>query len=124
MYAQLLSLVLLFVTPWTVAHQAPLSMEFFRQEYWSVLPFSAPENLPDPGISLAGGFFTTEPPGKPHLFIVSYVNSLSLSPSPSIERHMTLQEGYSSCLSTIYSLLTRVFDTLPLSFGPQFYYAK
>ena len=43
--------------------------DFFRQEYWSGLPFPPPEDLPDPGIeltspALAGGFFTTEPPGK------------------------------------------------------------
>ena len=58
------------VTPWTVAHQAPLSMGFFQQEYWSGLPFPLPGDLPDPGIkpislALAGRFFTTEPPGKP-----------------------------------------------------------
>ena len=41
--------VLLFVTPWTVARQAPLSMGFSRQEYWSGLPFSPPRDLPDPG---------------------------------------------------------------------------
>ena len=40
----------LFVTPWTVAHQAPLSMGFSRQEYWTGLPFPPPGNLPDPGI--------------------------------------------------------------------------
>ena len=39
-----------FVTPWTVAHQAPLSMRFSRQEYWSRLPFPPPGDLPDPGI--------------------------------------------------------------------------
>ena len=69
MYAQSLSCVRLFVTPWTVAHQAPLSMVFPRQEYWSGLPFSPPGDLPDPGIepvslmspALAGGFFTTGP---------------------------------------------------------------
>ena len=56
---------------WTpsVAHQAPLSMEFSRQEYWSGLPLPTPGDLPDPGIkhtsrALAGGFFTTAPPGK------------------------------------------------------------
>ena len=48
--AQLLSCVLLFATPWTVAHQVPLSMEFPRQEYWSGLPFPPPGELPDPGI--------------------------------------------------------------------------
>ena len=39
-----------FVTLWTIAHQAPLSMEFSRQGYWSGLPFPPPEDLPDPGI--------------------------------------------------------------------------
>ena len=52
-----------FATPWTVAHPAPLPMGFPRQEYWSGLPFSSPEDLPDPGIefmapALAGRFFT------------------------------------------------------------------
>ena len=45
-----LSCVQLFVTPWTVAHQAPLSMEFSRQEYWSGLPLPSPGELPEPGI--------------------------------------------------------------------------
>ena len=45
-----LSRVQLFATPWTIAHQAPLSMGFSRQEYWSGLPFPPPESLPDPGI--------------------------------------------------------------------------
>ena len=59
-----------FVTAWTVAHQAPLSMMFPRQEYWSGLPFPSPDYLPDPGIkptspAFAGEFFTTEPSGKP-----------------------------------------------------------
>ena len=67
---QLLGHVQLFATPWTVAHQAPLSMGFFRQEYWSGFPFPSPGDLPDPGVEStspvsAGGFFTTEPPGKP-----------------------------------------------------------
>ena len=65
-----LNRVQLFVTPWTVAHQVPLSMGFPRQGYWSGLSFSSPEDLPNPGIepmppALASGFFTTEPPGKP-----------------------------------------------------------
>ena len=58
------------VTPWTVAHQAPPSMGFPRQEYWSGLPFPSPGDLPDPGLeavspALAGGFFSTEPQEKP-----------------------------------------------------------
>ena len=47
---KLLSRVRLFATPWTVTYQAPLSMEFSRQEYWSGLPFPSPGDLPDPGI--------------------------------------------------------------------------
>ena len=63
----------LFVIPWTAAHQAPLSVGFPRQEYWSGLPFPSPGDLPDPGMerislaspALAGGFYTAEAPGKP-----------------------------------------------------------
>ena len=47
---KLLSPIQLFATPWTVAYQAPPSMGFFRQEYWSGLPFPSPGDLPDPGI--------------------------------------------------------------------------
>ena len=62
-----LSHVQLSASPWTVGHQAPLSMEFSRREYRSGLPFPPPGDLPDPGIkpaspALAGGFFTTEQP--------------------------------------------------------------
>ena len=61
------SRVRLFVTLWAIDHQASLSMEFPREEYWSGLPFPPPRYLPDPGIepmslvspALAGGFFTT-----------------------------------------------------------------
>ena len=60
----------ILVTPWTVACQAPLSVGFSRQEYWSGLSFPPLGDLPDPEIkpispALAGGFFTTEPPRKP-----------------------------------------------------------
>ena len=63
-HAQSLSHVELFESPWTVVHQAPLSMGFPRQEYWVGLPFLPPGDLPDPGIKLtspgfAGRFFTT-----------------------------------------------------------------
>ena len=69
MNACMLSLVRLFATLWAVAHQAPLSMGFPRQEYWNGLPFSSPGDLPDPGIELtspefpacAGRLFTTKP---------------------------------------------------------------
>ena len=66
--AQLLSRVRLFATPWTIAHQVPLSMEFSRQTYWSGLPFPPPgESSPSRALvsCTAGGFFTNEPPGKP-----------------------------------------------------------
>ena len=64
---QWLSHVRFFTTPWTVTHQAPLSMGFSRQEYWSGLPFSTPRDLPDPETeftslaspAMASGFFTT-----------------------------------------------------------------
>ena len=64
-----LSCARLFETLWNVAYQAPLSMEFSRQEYWSRLPFPPPGDLTDPGIEpasryIASRFFTTEPPGK------------------------------------------------------------
>ena len=68
-----LSRVRLFTIPWTVTYQAPLSTEFFSQEYWSWLPFPTPGDLPNAVIeptslaspSLAGRFFTTVPPAKP-----------------------------------------------------------
>ena len=72
----MLSCVRLFVTPWIAAHQAPLSMGFFWQEYWSGVPFPPLGDLPDPGIkpmsptspAFVGGFFTAsatwETPGS------------------------------------------------------------
>ena len=65
-----LSRVWLFVTPWTVAYQAPPSMGFSRQEYWSGLPLPSPGDLPDPGIepgspSLQADALPYELPGKP-----------------------------------------------------------
>ena len=65
------------MTPWTVAGQAPLSMEFSRQEYWSGLPFSSPGDLPDPGIepgcpALEADSLPSEPPGK-FLFIADCI---------------------------------------------------
>ena len=65
-WVYMLSHVWLFVTPWTVAHQAPLSTGFFRPEYWSGLPFPLPGDLLNPGIkpvsltsAFVGGFFIT-----------------------------------------------------------------
>ena len=74
------SRVWLFVTPWTVAHQAPLSMEFSRQEYCSGLPFPSPGDLSNPGIkpkspALQADSVPSEPPGKPH-FVSPFLKSL------------------------------------------------
>ena len=68
--AQSLDCVQLYVTPWTVTCQAPLSMGCPRQEYWSGLPFPSPGDLSNSGTepvspALAGKFVTTEPPEKP-----------------------------------------------------------
>ena len=67
-----LSCVWLFVPPWTVTHQSPLSMGFSRQEHWSGLPFPSPGNLPHPGIkprspALHVDSLPSEPPEKPLL---------------------------------------------------------
>ena len=76
--------VWLFVTPWTVAHQTPLSMGLSRQKYWSGLPCPPPGDLPDPGIEprspespvLQVDSLPTEPPGKPPiLWYVSVIHS-------------------------------------------------
>ena len=128
----MLSRVQFFVTPQTAAHQAPLSMEFSRQEYWSGLPFHTPGKLSNPGIepmslvstafpALAGRFFTTVPLGKTHHYYylskVHYLNmegtqqiSSPLSIPPCwffIKRtHTTLEHQYISNVCT-NSLLTQ-----------------
>ena len=80
-----------FATPWTVACLALRSMEFSRQEHWNRLPFPSPGDLPNPGIepvspmspALAGEFFTTEPPGKPimYMYMCTHINTHTQSPS-------------------------------------------
>ena len=85
-----LSHVRLFATPWNVAYQAPLSMGFSRQEYWSGLPFPSPGDLPNPGIeprspSLWADALTSEPPGKPLLSIIWPSNSIPRSLSERTE---------------------------------------
>ena len=67
---KLLSRVQLFTTPWSIAHQAPQSMEFSRQEYWSGLPFPSPGDLANPGIepaspALQADALPSKPPGEP-----------------------------------------------------------
>ena len=77
-----LSRVRFFAIPWTVAHRAPPSMEFSRQEYWSGLPFPSPGDLPDPGIepgssSLRADALPSKPPGKPQMNL-----SMKQKPAP------------------------------------------
>ena len=91
-HAQSFSLAWLFATTWTVAHQASLSIEFSRQEYWNGLPFPSPGDLPDPGIkpaslALAGRFFTTESPIFYYLFSCTGLGCAmwDLVPWPGIE---------------------------------------
>ena len=75
--------VWLFATPWTVAYQAPLSMEFSRQEYWSGLPLPSPGDLPNPGVepwcpALQADVLPSELPGKPKDQIVEIKRLLLL----------------------------------------------
>ena len=79
-HACMLSRVQCFVTPWTVVHQAPLSMGFSRQEYWSGLSFPSPGDIPDPGIermspALQAASSLSEPPGKPKMQYCLFLNN-------------------------------------------------
>ena len=95
--------VQLFVNPWTVAYQAPLSMGFFRQEYWSGLPFPSPGDLPDPGMepgstALQSDSTLSEPSGKPrsaiHTQVYMYRSAIHISLffgcPPHLGQHRTL----------------------------------
>ena len=82
------SCVQLFVTPWTITHQAPLSMGFSRQEYWSGLPCPPLGDLSDPGIelralmspSLAGGSFTISATWEAHRCIIIWKINWKMKP--------------------------------------------
>ena len=78
-----LSCAQIFLTSWTVRYQAPLSMGFSRQEYWSGLPFASPGDLPDPGIEpcypiLQADSLPSEPPGMP-IFMYQFHSVQSFS---------------------------------------------
>ena len=85
-------------TPWAIAHQAPLSIGFSSQEYWSRLPFLFRRDLPNQEIKpvspvLAGRFFTTEPPGKPQnifTYIIIYKVGRVCNKMPSFRNHVKL----------------------------------
>ena len=111
-----LSHVQLFAALWTVAYQAPLSMEFSGQEYWSGLPFLIPGDLPDWGIepssiaspALAGGFFITEAPGKPQNgWLLKYRSSYFFRPHIvclTTGRLCFVQFRYDTCKASIWSI--------------------
>ena len=114
MHAQLLSHVQLFLPPWIVTCQAPLSMEFSRQEYWGGLPFPTRGDLPDPEIDpmapespvSADEFCTIAPPGK--LTLVLHVFSYNLCflfPLTPASSNLTLS-WLSFIESTVYSALS------------------
>ena len=88
---KLLSHVRLFATPWTVAYQAPPSMGFSRQECWSGLPFPSPGDLPNPGIepgspALQVDTLTSEPPGKPCVWVLDNTGMQTLSLNPCVDK--------------------------------------
>ena len=87
------SQALLFAAPWTVAHQAPPSMGFSWQEYWSGLPFPSPGNLPDPGIkpmfpALAGRVLLLSYQGGPVFDVVKFERQRNLVPTKMTSFHV------------------------------------
>ena len=102
------------VTPCIVAHQAPLSMGFPRQEYWSALQFPSPGGLPNPGTEptsppLAGRFFTAEPPGKPYCFQKT-TSDVSLGPN---RDRLEIERGTSNDHLFRTAIRIRVWSGLP-----------
>ena len=104
-HVQLLSHVQLFVTTWTLAHQAPLSMGFSRQEYWSGLPFPSPGDLPDPILNLN--------------LLHWQVDSLSLS-HPG--KHPALLLGGCNSKASAFTMLMHIWNrsSAPPCFLPRF----
>ena len=116
------------MTPWTVAHQAPLSVEFPRQEYWSGLPFPSPQDRPNPGIvpaspELAGRFFITAPSGKPMCTLICisfstclFITSFSESKKPvspylcNIYLFVQFQAILSFKIAKLYSHETQIYQ--------------
>ena len=93
---KLLSSVRLFVTPWTVAYQAPPSMEFSRPEYWSGLPFPSPEDLPYPGIE----------PGSPTL------QADTLPSEPPRNQNPAHKVLFSPCLFWLFFFKSKIINTI------------
>ena len=115
----MLSGVPLFATPWTAAHQAPLSMEFSRQEYWSGLPCPPPGDLPNPGAeprspALYVDSLPAEPPGKPENTGVGSLSLLQQISRPRNRARVSCVAGDSSAQNTkvdSLSLLQGIFPT-------------
>ena len=110
------------MTPWTVDHQATLSMEFSRQEYWSELPFSSPGNLPDPGIkpgypALQTDSLPPEPPGN-QLYIYIYYSFFGfpsyLGHYRALSRVHVLYSRFSLVICFIHSI-SSVYMSIPIS---------
>ena len=102
------------MTPRTIAHQAPLSMGFSRQEYWSRLPFPSPRDLPDPGVepgspSLQGDSLLCEPPGKPCECLITF-SILSIA-------QVCVIEIQNHC--SIYSMKENMRYVFPASSSPR-----
>ena len=115
------SCVRLFVTPWTLAHQAPLSMEFSRQEYWSGLPHPSPGDLPHTGIepgspAMQADSLLSEPPGKPLA-----IKRLQIFMKCSQERQMWLSFGQSGKYFWVTNIQFHMFCLLLAIFNYQFH---
>ena len=121
--------VRLFVTLWTIAHQAPLSMGFSRQEYWSGLPCLPPGNLPDPGVeseslmspALTGRFFTTsticwaKDRGQDYSLLCSpFLSAHSLVLAPELEKEAEKMEEQGCSLPTARGPWLSLLLSLPL----------
>ena len=114
-----------FVIPWTVARQAPLSMGFPRQEYWSGSPFPFPGDLLDPGIestslALAGRVFTTELPGKPKIQDSHIQNHTAAAAAKSLQSCPTLCDpidGSPPGSSVPGILQARILEWVTISFS-------
>ena len=118
------------LTPWTVAHQVPLSIGFSRQEYWSGLPCPLPRDLPNPGIKpkspiLQANSLPSEPPGKPKITAVGSSSLLRRSSQPRNQTRVSCIAGgfFSSwatreaCFEILKSLKSRdSYSTQPSAF--------
>ena len=107
---KLFSHIWLFVTPWTVASQAPLSLGFPSQEYRSRLPFPSPGDLPDPGIepglpALQADSISSEPPRKPSLYLKAYKGNGD-------KQYTAVKTAHGKCNSKYFCLERKKMETI------------